>query len=240
MPVFDPTPGRVAWIEYADRLQLERELADLPDLIDILDGSYWPLLARGDRDPVDAAVRYVTRFSVLDLADRRHKGEAAADPAAEVARRGDTGRRYGLLPTLEAWVRTFEAQMLDQDVDHDDPVLDQTATATTSAGWLRRHLDWIITQPDVVQLAAEIHQIITDLDMHGISTTGPNDAACMTADDIANLEGPSRATIYRWWKAGRLTDVGRNDRGQRVFILTEVRALNQKRIHRLNQQGEPK
>ncbi len=125
---FDPTPATTpqTWLPLADRLQLERELADLPALADILERNYDALLARGDRDPDDSAVRYVTRFDVLDLADRRVKWERSAsrtepltladrgapgpnvDPAfwAEMGRQLGA-QRMGILPTLVSWVGDF-------------------------------------------------------------------------------------------------------------------------------------
>ena len=125
---FDPTEPTTTqgWLSLADRLQLERELADLPTLADILERNYDALLALGDRDPDDRSVRYVTRFNVLDLADRRVKWERSArttepltsfdrgvagpnvDPTwwAEMGRKLGA-QRMGILPTLVSWVGDF-------------------------------------------------------------------------------------------------------------------------------------
>ena len=128
MTTFDPEDATTTqgWLSLADRLQLERELADLPTLADILERNYDALLALGDRDPDDRSVRYVTRFDVLDLADRRVKWERSArttepltsfdrgvagpnvDPTwwAEMGRKLGA-QRMGILPTLVSWVGDF-------------------------------------------------------------------------------------------------------------------------------------
>ena len=95
--VFDPAVS-VQWLSLADRLQLERELADLPALADILERNYDALLARGDRDPDDRSVRYVTRFDVLDLADRRGQAWSAPqriDPPSHLVRATIAWGRHG-------------------------------------------------------------------------------------------------------------------------------------------------
>lgn len=136
---FDPTAGQ-AWLSLADRLQLERELTDLPELAEQLDRNYDALLAQGDRDPDDRSVRYVTRFEVLDLADHRFKWERSAtsteplttrdrgihgpttDPAwwADLARRMGS-RRQGILPTLASWVSLAAGEMHDAGAWHTTP-----------------------------------------------------------------------------------------------------------------------
>ena len=227
MTTFDPEDATTTqgWLSLADRLQLERELADLPTLADILERNYDALLALGDRDPDDRSVRYVTRFDVLDLADRRHKREGDPDAAglADLARRMGA-RRLGILPTLESWLASYEADMLDRGVEHTDPVLDGRSTVTTAAGWLSAHLDWIALQPGSEQLVAEVHDIVLGLAALGVTIDGPHEQACLSADELAERFEVSRRTLYRWLDAGMLSDVGKVDR-RRVFVVHEVRAL---------------
>jgi len=236
MTTFEPTaPQMVQWLDLADQLQLDRDLADLPALAELLDQNYFHLLSKGDRNPDDSAVRYITKFEVLDLADVRHKFEPAVSTTptfgdkvdaageADLARRMGE-RRLGILPTLESWLRDYEATMLDLMVSHDDPILDGTSTVTTAAGWLRRHLDWIVGQPGVEQLRDEVHDIVRALARLGITLEPANAQANLNAEQIADAYPVSRATVYRWWNEGRLTDVGKVDR-KRVFVVHEIKAL---------------
>jgi hypothetical protein len=228
-------PQLVQWLDLADQLQLDRDLADLPALVDLLERNYFTLLSKGDRNPDDSAVRYITKFDVLDLADRRHKLEPAASTEPtfgeklDVAGEADLAhrmgeRRLGILPTLESWLRDYEATMLDLMVEHDDPVLDGTGTVTTAAGWLRRHLEWIVGQPGVEQLRDEVHDIVRALARLGITLAPADHSATLNAEQIADAYPVSRATVYRWWNEGRLTDVGKVDR-KRVFVVHEIKAL---------------
>lgn len=227
MTTFDPedaTTTPQGWLSLADRLQLERELADLPTLADLLERNYDALLARGDRDPDDSAVRYVTRFDVLDLADRRCKREGDPDAAglADLARRIGA-RRLGILPTLESWLRAFEADMLDADVPHTDPVLDGHSTVTTAAGWLHAHLDWIADQPGSEQLVAEVHDIVTALGALGVSLDGPDHHATGTVRELADQLDIPQPTIKGWIRKGWLLPI--TDTRPRLFVRREVLAL---------------
>lgn len=220
---FDPTPATTAqgWLSLADRLQLERDLTDLPTLADLLDRYYDDLLARGDRDPDDSSVRYVTRFDVLDLADRRHKRELSSDPAglADLARRMGA-RRLGILPTLESWLRAYEADMLDAGLDHTDPVLDGRSTVTTAAGWLLANLDWIAGQPGSEQLVAEVHAIVHDLEQLGVSLAGPDHRATGTVRELADDLDIPMGTLRRWIAEGKLTPL--NDTRPRIYVRREA------------------
>jgi len=225
--MFDPTPTApqmVEWLDLATRLQLERDLADLPTLAELLERNYFHLLARGDRDPHDSAVRYSIRFDALDLADRRHKdaGEFAASDEADLARIIGA-RRLGILPTLEAWVRDTEADMLDRCAPHDDPVLDVTSTVTTAAGWLSRHLDWILGQQQVIELAHEVRDIVKALDDLGVSLHGPDHSSVGTVNELALSTGIPAATISGWAYNGWLTVV--SEKRPRTYMRTEVLAL---------------
>ena len=243
MTTYDPTPAQVQWLSLADRLQLERDLADLPELAAILDREYFALLARGDRNPDDHAIRYPIATAVADLADRRWKTDTiATDPAleADTARRIGA-RRLGIAPTLASWVSLAVGEMHHAGAEHTPPMnpdlvvwvveaagaVHQTRpgpSVTSEAGWLRRHLDWIVEQQWVTDLAGEIRAIVSELDQLGINLDGPDERACMTADHLAELFEIHRSTIERWYRAGHLTDVGKVDR-KRVFIVREVRTL---------------
>lgn len=217
---YEPTTTQ-GWLSLADRLQLERELADLPTLADILERNYDALLALGDRDPDDRSVRYVTRFDVLDLADRRHKREGDPDAAglADLARRMGA-RRLGILPTLESWLASYEADMLDRGVEHTDPVLDGRSTVTTAAGWLSAHLDWIALQPGSEQLVAEVHDIVRGLDALGISLAGPDHSATGTVRELADDLDIPLGTLRRWIAEGKLTPL--NDNRPRIYVRREA------------------
>lgn len=225
----EPTLEPQGWLSLADRLQLERELADLPTLADILERNYDALLALGDRDPDDRSVRYVTRFDVLDLADRRHKREGDPDAAglADLARRMGA-RRLGILPTLESWLASYEADMLDRGVEHVDPVLDGRSTVTTAAGWLSAHLDWIALQPGSEQLVAEVHDIVRGLDALGISLSGPDHSATGTVRDLSDQLDIPMQTIRDWIRKGWLLPI--TDSRPRLYVRHEVLALRTTRV----------
>lgn len=221
---FDPTPAAPTWLDLAAQLQLERDLANLPDLADLLDRNYFHLLARGDRDPRDSAVRYVTRFDVLDLADTRTKDgllDTDAPGLADLNRRADA-RRLGILPNLELWIRMAEADMLDEGVEHTDPVI-EGSSVTTAAGWLRRHLDWILGQQWVIELADEVRRIVLDLDALGVGFAAIDRSAIGTVNELAQSTGVPAATIYRWAANGYLQPV--NDTRPKHYFRTEVLAL---------------
>ncbi len=232
-PAFDPTPATTSaqWLDLATRLQLERDLADLPALAELLERNYLALLARGDRDPHDSAVRYVTRFDVIDLADTRHKAdrttvdsdriEPALDPAglADLARRMGA-RRLGILPTLESWLVAYEADMLDAGVEHVDPVLDGRSTVTTAAGWLRRHLDWIADQPGSEQLAAEVRDIVEGLAQLGVDLSGPDHSATGTVRELADDLDIPMPTIRAWIARGHLLPL--NDTRPRLYARRDL------------------
>lgn len=206
---FEPDTTKIQWLDLAARLQLERDLGDLPTLAELLERNYDDLLARGDRNPDDSSVRYVTRFTVLDLADRRRKAVVEDDPAgvADLARRMGA-RRLGILPTLESWLFAYEADMLDAGEDHVTPVLDGTSTVTTAAGWLRQHLDWIVEQPGSEQLASEVRDIVRDLDTLGINLDGPDHRATGTVRELADALDIPAPTIYGWIRLGYLQPIG--------------------------------
>ena len=242
---FDPTPAPqlIAWLDLATRLQLDRDLADLPTLAELLDRNYFHLLAKGDRNPLDSAVRYVVKFDALDLADRRFKpAYTAADPVieADTARRMGA-RRQGILPTLTSWVGIVVDDMHRHDAWHRIPTdpdqivwaVDTEGVAHPSkpgpsvaseAGWLGSHVEWICGQPYVIELADELRRIVLDLEALGVGRTAPDRWATMTADELRNADIVSKATVYRWFNAGLLTDVGKVDR-KRVFVVHEVKAL---------------
>lgn len=255
---FEPDTTKIQWLDLAARLQLERDLADLPTLVELLERNYDALLSRGDRNPDNPNEKYPIRPDVLDLADRRWKWatngieprtlatrgivEHAADPAgeADLARRIGA-RRLGVLPTLASWVSLTVGEMHDagqwhlRPADPDQVVWVATTTGeiratkpgptvASEAGWLLRHLDWIVGQQWVTELADELRRIVEDLARLGVTMDGPHHHACLTADQIADQHPVSRATVYRWWKAGMLTDVGKVDR-KRVFVVHEVKAL---------------
>ena len=245
MTTFEPTTTAaqmVEWLTLADRLQLDRDLHDLPTLAELLERNYFHLLAKGDRDPRDSAVRYITKFDVLDLADRRFKpAYIAADPEveADTARRMGA-RRQGILPTLASWVGLAVEEMHLLGVWHRTPTdPDQIVwvvgsdgiahptkpgpSVASEAGWLACHLDWITGQQWVVELAAEVRRIVLDLEALGVGDAVPDRFVIGTVGELAEWTGVPAATIYRWAGSGYLTEV--SEKRPKTYMRTEVLAL---------------
>lgn len=221
----DRIPAATPWLTLAERAQLERDLADLPELADHLDRDYAALLGRGSRSHNDPRVRVPIDPAILDLADSRLKGDAWADPMgeADLARRIGS-RRQGILPTLRSWVLLAEGEMLDDGARHTDPA--EAPTVTTEAGWLAVHLDWIGGQQWVVELATDARGIVADAEaLVGPVANTPDKRACVTALDAVDLTGVPLSTLYRWRACGWLSDVGCNPEGRWLLVLHEVRSL---------------
>jgi len=252
---FDPTIG-AQWLTLADRLQLERDLADLPTLADILERNYAALLARGDHDPDDRSVRYPTRMAVLDLADRRTKWERSADRTEPLtlADRGVRGpevdpqwwstmarnigaRRQGILPTLGSWVSLAVGEMHDADEWHTVPADPDRVvwvvtpcgsasptkpgpTVASEAGWLLLHLNWICDQQWVLELAAEVRDIVRDLEQLGVDLRGPDHKATGTARELADDLDIPIGTMRRWIACGWLTPINRSRPA--IFVRRDV------------------
>lgn len=264
---FDPTAdtsGLGVWLSLADRLQLQRDLADLPALAELLDRHYFDFLARGDRNPDDSSVRYVTRFDVLDLADRRTKWEHSAtrtepltladrriagpnvDPAwwADLARRMGA-RRQGILPTLGSWVSLASGEMHDAGEWHTPPADPDLAvwvvaadgtthlskpgpTVASEAGWLHRHLEWILGQQWVIELADEVRQIVLDLEALGVGIEGPDHRATGTVSELAEHLDIPQQTIRDWIRKGWLHPI-KADRPA-VYVRHEIVSLRTTRV----------
>lgn len=223
----DRTPTAQPWITLAERAQLERDLADLPELHDLLQRHYSALLGLGSTNPDDRSQRVPIEPRVLDLADKRTKGDAWLDPIgeADLARRiGE--RRQGILPTLAQWVRLADGEMLDTGyVDRLDPA--ESPTVTTEAGWIAAHLDWIAGQQWVVEMATDVRDLAGDAG-ELVGSAAPHHAACLTALDAVDVTGVPLSTIYRWRACGWLSDVGCNGEGRRLFVLHEIRAMQRR------------
>lgn len=234
----DRAPQLVAWLTLADRLQLERDLADLPTLAATLERHYPDLLARGASNPDDHSVRYVIDPAVLDLADRRIK-DTLLDPAgeADLARRIGA-RRHGIAPTLAGWVSIAVDEMHRLDVWHLTPTdpdritwtvdpagtVDATrpgVTVASEAAWLAGHLDWIAGQQWVVELAREIRDLVADLErLVGPAHATPDHGAVGTITELAASTCVPAATIYRWVSNGWLTPI--NNTRPRLFVRRDV------------------
>lgn len=229
------------WLDLATRYQLERDLTDLPELTTQLERNYDALLARGDRNPDDPQERYPIRTNVLDLADRRWKQEAITDPAgeADLARRIGA-RRLGILPTLASWVSLTVGEMHDAEAWHTRPAdPDQVVwvvttageihatkpgpTVASEAGWLRRHLDWIVEQQWVTELADEVRQIVTDLDSLGISHEGPDHHATGTLLELSDALDIPAGTLRRWAALGWLAPI--TDKRPKLYVRHEAITL---------------
>lgn len=225
----------------AARIQLELDLDRLPVLVDLLHRHYDDLLALGSRNPDDPAERYPIRPEVLDLTNRRWKDGTIYDPAGEADLTARIGaRRHGILPTLTSWVSRAAGAMHDQNITHTPPINpDQIvyaidshglatltrpcATPTTEAGWLRHHLDWILSWEYAPELALDMRLICADLEQLPLWAAA-NDHACLTYSQAAETLGISTATLYRWADEGRIHPVT-DQNGQKLFVIREVRQV---------------
>lgn len=224
-------PSEPSWLTTADRAQLERDLDDLPELVDQLERNYSALLARGARNPDDPWITYPASLSVIELADRRTKGAPTVDAASqsEIDRLARS-RRLGVLPSLEMWLRMLEADMLDLNVDHRPPLLDDTGTVTTATGWLRSHLDWIACRQESVDLATEVRGMVVDLErVVGGAYAAPDDQTAGTVSQLAAWCGVPERTLYRWAERGWLDTLDTSERGKPTYRRRDVEALAKRR-----------
>lgn len=223
-------PHSESWLDPASRAQLDRDLSDLPELVDQLEANYGALLARGGRNPDDPWITYPASLKVIELADKRTKGAPIADAAdqSEIDRLAGS-RRLGVLPSLEMWVRMVEADMLDLDIEHRPPRLDDTGTVTTAAGWIAAHLDWIAGRQEVQELAAEVRGMVIDLErVVGAAYAAPDPTTVGTVGQLAAWTGVSPATLHRWAGSGWLEEVGRDERGKRLYLRRDVEATRRR------------
>lgn len=237
-----PAPAQ-GWLTTAQRVQLETDLANLPILAELLERHYEDLLAHGSRNPDDPWISYPPSFTALDLADQRLKAEITHDPIgeADLARRIGA-RRRGVLPTVEAWVRIADNEMTDLDIEHRPPEdpdrrvwvghrveAPQAARPGVSvageASWLVRHLDWIVGQQWIIELAGELRQIVNDLEhLVGPARVIVDHRSAGTIAELAEWTGVPTSTIYRW-TTGKLTRAGWDDRGCSLWFRREVEAI---------------
>lgn len=153
------------WITKAKAEALRRQLLDIPDLLALAETLHSTPMPRrgasGGHSGKRAHPPAPTDLGILDLLDPRPKvvpHDAVNDPRRvhEYEFHADPDRR-GALPALADWVRLAEAEMLDADQPHNPPAAEPTIT--TETGWLIGHLDWIIEQQWVTELAAEVRKL---------------------------------------------------------------------------------
>jgi hypothetical protein len=128
-----------------------------------------------------------------------------------------------VLPTLEGWARMAEGEMLDLGIEHTEAA--NNPTVVSEAGWLSQHLAWIVGQQFVVELAHEVRRIVADLESIVGPIAGPDERACLTALEVADVLNVKVGTLWQWRARGLLTDVGRDGNGRLLFITKEVRTL---------------
>jgi hypothetical protein len=214
-----------AWLNPAARAQLERDLDDLPELWDQLDANREHLLARGDRNPDDPPMRYPINTNVFDLLrpHRPNPGTNAADLAEHD--RLAAARRLGVHQTLQTWVVTIEADMLDAEAEHRQPWIPGTITHYT--GWLRAHLDWIGARPEIQELAHQLRTIVTDLERAvGPAYASPDNNATGTITQLAATTNIPASTLYRWAAAGWLQPL---QPGERIYSRRDALQLRHAR-----------
>ena len=229
-------PQLTDWLGQAAREQLRRDLRDLPGLVDQVDRHREALLRQGT-PTLDRIGRIPANLQVVDLTDQRTKdGAAILDPIgeADLARRiGE--RRHGILPTLSSWVSLAVGEMHDCDCAHTPPVdpAERQPTITTESGWILQHLDWIVGQQWVVELAQDVRGIVADLEqLVGPEGLAPDERTAMCALDLAELLDISSSTVRMWkargwidWAMDPSGDVIRDLKGRRAFWVVEARAI---------------
>lgn len=214
-----------------ERAYLVDSLDALPDLHDTLLRHYGELLSHGERT-ADPRVRDVADVDVIDLADTRSK-RRDDDPAGEADLASRIGaRRVGVLPTLSAWVRLAEGEMLDAGEPCTTPA--PAPTITTEAGWLRMHLDWIMAQQWVRELAADVVGVAGGLRaIVGDSRELPDHAVVLPLTRMARHVGVAETTLRTWSARGWITPATDADgdvladaagRGARLFYVDDVEA----------------
>ena len=153
------------WLSKAQAETLRRHLLDIPDLMALTETMHATMMPRRGHSSGTKGKRAhppaPTDLGVLDLLDSRPKivpRELVDDPRRvhEIVFHGEPERR-GVLPAIADWVRLADAEMLDAGFEHTPPV--DNPTIVSEAGWLTRHLDWLIEQQWVTELADEIGKI---------------------------------------------------------------------------------
>ena len=223
----DETP---AYLDDAARAALERHLADLPDLHDLLLKHEADLLARGERSSDDPAIRYPADLDVIDLADDRPKWlrdyDAGHDDQSERARfaRLVCGgqRRHGVLQELAGWVRLADGEMHDAGATHALPA--EHPTVATEAGWLAEHIDWLVRQPWADELATDMAGLVRDL--RALVGDRPLDDHLVigTMRHCAQLTGIPVPTIESWRRRGIIAPVAKDHRGIALYLIADVTA----------------
>lgn len=227
------------------RDQLDRDLADLPELAATLLRHYRDLVGRGERGDDDPAARYPARFAVLDLADRRPKAPCAGHacpgcPTCDAAGEADLAarigaRRVGILPGLIAWVSHFVGELDPSAIvlEPSDPARvrwvtrpDQTVVAQTGwepnvareAHWLRVHLPAIAALPSALELARDVRGMVRELEEHVGPNGGPrpDHEVLATETDLRWMLDVPRGTISWWTTTGRLPQAVNRQTGQRL------------------------
>lgn len=153
------------WLSKAKSETLRRHLLDIPDLMALTETMHATMMPRRGHSSGTKGKRAhppaPTDLGILDLLDTRPKivpRGLADDPRLvhEIVFHGEPERR-GVLPAIADWVRLADAEMLDAGYEHTPPVDNPTIVSET--GWLTRHLDWMIEQQWVTELADEVGKI---------------------------------------------------------------------------------
>lgn len=96
-------------------------------------------------------------LAVVHLADKRRKpGWHGLDPATT-----QVVTRYGVLPSLEAWVRYVREHMTDDNVEH--PPLTDRPTVASEAAWLLDTLAYTLTHDWAPHLAHDVGSLYRQL-----------------------------------------------------------------------------
>ena len=209
---FDPTEPTTTqgWLSLADRLQLERELADLPTLADILERNYDAPCSPSATATLTTAASATSPASTSSTwptggtsarATRTPPGWPTS-PAAWAP-----PPRHPAHPGVLARV-LFEAEMLDRGVEHTDPSSTGRSTVTTAAGWLHAHLDWIATAGGNPERASSSSPRCTTSCAGSTPRHQPRRARPPATGTIAELSEAldiPAPTIYHWVRIGWLT-----------------------------------
>ena len=169
-PVNQPTPLHrrdrepgTQWLHPKHERQLQRDLAQLPELLALVATNPTPLKRSDGGTRTPPSSKPPLSLHAIHLADRRHRD---TDPDVIGTSHLDrtAGRHDGVEPTIRSWVILAEGEMLDDDQEP-TPIPEQQCIANDCA-WLQRHAVWITEQQWVIELTDVLRRAVRDCEQH--------------------------------------------------------------------------